>query len=177
MILVICGTNREHSLTSIVAKHCLDYLEKKGLEVKYFTLEDLPIDFAHSQMYSDEGMHPELANIQNEFIFPAKKWLVVSPEYNGSFPGILKLFFDAISVRKYPKNFKGKKVGMIGLASGRAGNLRGMDDMTGFMHYLKMDVYPNKLPLSMIEQSIVNNKLKPETIDIINEMLDGYIKW
>jgi NAD(P)H-dependent FMN reductase len=72
------------------------------------------------------------------------------PEYNGSFPGSVKLFIDACTVREYSRNFKDKKAALVGIASGRAGNLRGMDHLTGVLNYLGMTVMPDKLPISSI---------------------------
>jgi NAD(P)H-dependent FMN reductase len=178
MILVICGTNRRDSNSNIVAKYCYDYLKKHHDDVKYLSLVDLPLDFINPEMYDGAKVHPEISKMQDEYIFPSKKWLIISPEYNGSYSGILKLFIDAISVRKYANNFEDKKVGMIGVASGRAGNLRGMDDMTGFLHYLKMHVYPNKLPLSGIATLLdKEGGLKETTKELIDSMLEEYIEW
>jgi NAD(P)H-dependent FMN reductase len=81
-----------------------------------------------------------------DFILPAQKFVFIAPEYNGSFPGILKVFLDAIP----PEMNRGKKSALIGVSSGRAGNLRGMDHLTGILNYLGMHVHPNKLPISSV---------------------------
>jgi chromate reductase len=41
-------------------------------------------------------------------------------------------------------------VALLGVASGRAGNLRGMDHLTGILNYLGAIVMPDKLPISRI---------------------------
>ncbi len=75
------------------------------------------------------------------------------PEYNGSYPGILKFFLDACSIREYNASFHGgKKAGLLGVASGRAGNLRGLDQLTGVLNYLKISVMPIHQPISSIEK-------------------------
>jgi chromate reductase len=38
----------------------------------------------------------------------------------------------------------------VGVSTGRAGNLRGMDHLTGILHYLGFHVMPNKLPVSSV---------------------------
>ena len=43
---------------------------------------------------------------------------------------------------------------MLGVAAGRAGNLRGMDHLTGVMNYLGSIVMPDKLPISSINSLI-----------------------
>ena len=85
-------------------------------------------------------------------MLPAQKFIFISPEYNGSFPGVLKLFLDACSVREYKATFKGKKAALVGIATGRAGNLRGMDHLTGILNHLGIIVLPNKVPISKIDQ-------------------------
>ena len=42
----------------------------------------------------------------------------------------------------------------MGLASGRAGNVRGLDHLTGIFHYLGSEVYSKKVYLSQINQSL-----------------------
>ncbi len=151
MITVIAGTNRKGSKTRQVAQN---YFEMIGghteEECKFLTLEDLSDDFIHSRMYEEEFQNEDIASKQDEYFTPAHKLVFVVPEYNGSFPGIFKLFIDAISIRNYKDNFQGKKVALVGVASGRAGNLRGLDHLTTSLNYLKMNIYPNRFPVAKI---------------------------
>ncbi len=55
-------------------------------------------------------------------------------------------------MREYFHNFDGKKAALIGVATGRAGNLRGMEHLTGVLNYLGTIVMPNKLPISRISK-------------------------
>src|SRR5690606_6582644 len=77
--------------------------------------------------------------------------------YNGSFPGVLKMFIDACSVRQSAKTFEGKKAAMAGLAAGKAGNIRGMDHLTGVLNYLGTVVMPYKLPISGADMLVDRN--------------------
>ena len=92
-------------------------------------------------------------------MLPANKFVFVIPEYNGSFPGVLKLFLDACSIREYKATFSGKKAVLVGIASGRAGNLRGMDHLCDILHHVGTIVHPNKLPISNIE-ALIDSKGK-----------------
>ena len=87
-----------------------------------------------------------VSQILDTYIAPIQKFVVVMPEYNGSFPGILKLFIDAI----HPDLLRRKKVALLGVSSGRAGNLRGMEHLTGVFNYLGVFVHPNRLPVSSV---------------------------
>ena len=109
MILVISGTNRPNSNTRIVAEYVYDYLKKHHKEeIGFFSLEDLPQEILHNAMYESDNIAESIVSIQENLVIPSSRWIIISPEYNGSIPGVLKLFIDAISIRKYSDNFKGK---------------------------------------------------------------------
>ncbi len=177
MITIISGTNRPNSKTSLIASICSDYLTSNGVETALIDLAKMNHDYLTHDMYSPkEGT--ELAIIQDDKILPADLLLIISPEYNGSFPGILKAFIDALSVRKYNETFKGRKVALLGVAAGRAGNLRGMEHMTGFLNYLNMLVMPNKLPISSINSQFINgNELNESTLNTLSTFLDEVVEF
>ena len=92
--------------------------------------------------------------MEAEYLKAAGKFIIVMPEYNGSYPGILKLMIDNTDTSKV---WWFKKVLLTGVSTGRAGNLRGMEHLTGSLLHMKMIVHPNRLPISII------NKLMDET--------------
>ncbi len=161
MITVFAGTNRKNSRTRLIAEYIYGLLlEQTEEEVRFFSLEDLPSDILHNDMYSQEGQSSDLKAIQEDCLIPANKFYFVVPEYNGGIPGVLKLFIDACSVNDYTGSFKGgKKAALVGLSAGRSGGLRGLDYMSSCLHYLDIHVLPNRLPISVIESLITNNQL------------------
>ena len=96
-------------------------------------------------------------------------------QYNSSYSGIIKLFIDAVSVRKYSETFKGKKIALMGVPSGRAGNLRGMDHLTTALNYLGMIVFPNRLPLPQISSKFDGDEFDKETWTLINDYAKQFI--
>ena len=170
MITVISGTNRKNSKTKHVADHIFHLIKKESKEeTQLLNLEDLPEDFVHNSMYSEKDQNKSLRKLQDKYFTPADRLVFVVPEYNGSYPGIFKLFIDAISVRNYKANFMGKKVLLIGVASGRAGNLRGLDHLTTSLNYLKMNIFPNRFPIANIE-AVLNKKGKIRDKDLQDEI-------
>ncbi|MCB9265300.1 MAG: NAD(P)H-dependent oxidoreductase [Lewinellaceae bacterium] len=162
MITVISGTNRKNSECLKFARLYFEMLkESTEEEVKLLALEHIPYDWFFPEMYTRQA--PSLKRLQDEYILPATKFVFVTPEYNGSFPGAVKLFIDACTVRKYTSNFKGKKAALVGIATGRAGNLRGMEHLTGVLNFLGTVVMPDKLPISRISD------LKDGEGDVIDE--------
>lgn len=145
MITIICGTNRPDNQSRKFVKTYQQLVIDKGYACEVIELENLPHNFAFAnEIY---GIHnEELEQVLNTKFIPASKLVVISPEYNGSFPGILKAFIDAI----HPKHFKNKTVALVGISSGRAGNLRGMDHLTGIFHYLGAHVLSLKIDIANI---------------------------
>lgn len=173
MITVISATNRPHSNTYKIATSYAQLLEKQDIATKFFSLERLSPDVHFIDLY---GKHSEkFQQLLQEYIIPAEKFVFIVPEYNGSYPGILKLFIDAI----HPDINRGKKAALVGVSSGRAGNLRGMDHLTGVLHYLGIYVHPNKLPVSSVLTLLdENGTIKDEnTIKVLEKQIVEFTKW
>jgi len=178
MITVISGTDRRQSESLNFAKKYVEIIQMKTDEpVKLLALEDIPHDWWHVDMYENNGQKPSIALLQDEYMLPAQKFIFLSPEYNGSFPGVLKLFLDACSVREYKATFKGKKAALVGIATGRAGNLRGMDHLTGILNHLGIIVLPNKVPISKIDQlsDATGAIIDPITIRTIEKHVEEFL--
>jgi chromate reductase, NAD(P)H dehydrogenase (quinone) len=178
MITVIQATNRPDSNTEFVSRHIGQLLtgQYQG-KVGYISMGDLPPEILLSDSYEESDMPEKLRNIQDEWMVPAEKFIWILPEYNGSFPGILKLFIDALSVRKYDETFRLKKSMLIGIATGRSGNIRGMDHLTGILLHMKSVIYPRLLPISKVselmdERGRINHA---PTLKTLEDHLKGFI--
>ena len=173
MITIISATNRPQSNTLKIAQNYAQLIEKQGVETKLFSLEQLPADFIITDLYNKRSEN--FQQLLNEFIIPAEKFVFIVPEYNGSFPGVLKTFLDAV----HPDTNRSKKVALVGVATGRAGNLRGMDHLTGILHYLGMHILPNKQPISSVLALLnADGSLKDEnTIKAIEKQIGEFVKW
>jgi chromate reductase, NAD(P)H dehydrogenase (quinone) len=136
---IISGTNRVDSNTIKVSRHYQQLLVEKGMETCFLSLHGVNV------LERNTGFE----KIEETKLIPAQKFIFVSPEYNGSFPGVLKAMFDISEIQKC---WWGKKALLTGVSTGRAGNLRGLEDLTGILHYLKVFVHPNKLPISVVDR-------------------------
>jgi NAD(P)H-dependent FMN reductase len=159
MITIISGTNRAGSRTRIVAQQYSSLLKAKGEDHQFITLEDLPRDFAFTYFGSQQS--EEYKNWISTHIGSADKFVFVAPEYNGSYPGILKMFIDSI----HPSLLRGKKAALVGVADGRGGNLRGLDQLSGAFHYLGITVLPKHVMISGVGQLILDNQLTDPAVN------------
>ena len=163
MITIICTTNRPDSNTRKVAQMYHDALEAMGEESQILDLKEVDANWIQDSNYGKNV--PEFEEVVSRFIRTPEKLVFITPEYNGGFPGYLKFFMDACD----HGDWSGKKVALMGLASGRAGNVRGLDHLTGIVHYLGSEVYSKKVYLSQINQSLTENG------EIENEVLNREI--
>lgn len=169
MITVVSGTNRANSKCLIFAEKYVELLQQHtDEEVALIALEKLPQDWMHVDMYDAENQSDSIVILQDKYIFPADKFLFVLSEYNGSFPGVVKLFIDTLSVREYPRNFKGKKVALAGVGSGRAGNLRGMGHFTHVLNHVGAITMPSQMPYSSISLLLKDGEIIDQaTLNVI----------
>ncbi|MBD99202.1 MAG: NADPH-dependent FMN reductase [Verrucomicrobia bacterium] len=170
MITIVSASNRKENSTAHFAQHCKRLLEQKGAEHRFFSLEQLPSELSLQSIYEQEVS--VFKSITKEYISDSDKFLFVIPEYNGSFPGILKLFIDGI----HPSEFYGKKAALIGIAAGRAGNLRGMDHFTAILNYIQVSVMPQKLPISSIDRILNGGEIDDEaSLKLLDQHIDQLI--
>lgn len=166
MITIISGTNRAGSKTYRIALEYQRLLKEKGVESGILNLADLPL--------AQYG--PEFARIENEVIIPTHHFIILSPEYNGSFPGVLKMMFD---LSRSHEIWFHKKALLTGVSSGRAGNLRGMDHLSDILNFVRITVHPNKLPISGVNSLLDagGNLADPVTLKAIRQQLDEFLNW
>jgi len=166
MITIISGTNRSGSNTKKIALEYQRILEEKGIPVKFFSLEGVDV------MHNDAAFQ----QIEAEVIIPTTSFIFIVPEYNGSFPGVLKMLFDTGGSHGI---WFHKTALLTGVATGRAGNLRGMDHLADILNYVKITVHPNRLPISGVDKLLsADGKLVDEsTRNAIKQQLDEFIHW
>ena len=172
-ITIISATNRVDSNTEKVANYYKSALKGKGVDVEIFSLKDLPESVLHTDLYGkrSEGFQ----KIIDTYIANQTQFIFIAPEYNGSFAGILKVFLDAIPPRMWTDN----KACLVGVSTGRAGNLRGLEHLTNILNYLKINVYHNKLPISRVDTLLDanGNLTDTETQKAIDWQLEGFLKF
>ena len=166
MYTIISGTNRPGSHTEKVAKQYQKIFRAKGIDANIFSLQDLNV----------LEKNPSFLKAENEFLVPSQKFIFIIPEDNGSFPGVLKAMIDISDIRS---TWWGKKALLTGVSTGRAGNLRGMDHLTGVLNYVRMIVHHNKLPISVIdkvmdEDGTITDK---NTLLAIDQQVDEFINF
>jgi len=129
MITVLSGTNRPGSNTRKIAGIVCDMLAEGDTEVNLIDLAELPLDLFAVSSY---GSKPESFEPFQKAVLDTHGILTVVPEYNGSFPGVLKYFIDML---RFPDSLYEKPAGFIGISSGRWGAVRAVEHLEMVFQY------------------------------------------
>ena len=173
MTTIISGTNRSDSNTLKVAKYYQRQLETKGLATTLLDLKELPPNFIIDDLYGQKS--DSFRKIQ-ELITQSQKFLFVIPEYNGSYPGVLKTFIDACA---FPESFYEKKACLVGISTGKYGNVRGIEHFSGVCAYLHLNVMPLRLHISNIKVELNESEdlFSEDTLRFTNQQMDKFIAY
>ncbi len=162
---IVVGTNRHNSLSAAVAKYYEAILTNHGVTVHLIDLSQLPEDFAFSALYQNSGKNQAF----NEFqlvIDSTEKFVFVVPEYNGSFPGVLKTFLDGL---RYPDTFDDKKVALLGISAGVLGNAVGLGHLNDILSYMGANVLGLRVKLGLVNSHFKNGEF---TLPVYKEFVE-----
>lgn len=124
MISVISGSIRSGNNSIKLARHVAGLYKKMGEEVKLLDLQKLP-----SGAFGEGAYGEKEGTLKSDFIDPvlgSDGLVVLVPEYNGSYSGVLKHFVDLLP---FPESFNCRPVAFIGLAGGYYGALRAVEQL------------------------------------------------
>ena len=150
-ILIISGTNRPGSNTRRVVSHIEEIYKALDHPAGVLDLCDLPPEIFHPSSYAKK---PATFAPFTEAILNAGGLHIVTPEYNGGMPGVLKYFIDML---KFPESFERKPVCFSGLAAGMWGALRPVEQLQAIFSYRGAHLYPERTFMPLI-----NDHLSPE---------------
>ena len=170
MIAVISGTNRPGANTLAVAHVVGGMLQDVGEDARLLDLADLPHELFRPEAYTKKPL--EFASFQ-QTIFDADGILVVVPEYNGSYPGVLKYFIDML---KFPESLVDTPAGFVGLSAGRWGGIRSVEQLKMVLQYRHVHLYGRACYLPGIgglldENGRIND---PEVEDRLRGLVTGF---
>ncbi|MFD2786653.1 NADPH-dependent FMN reductase [Hymenobacter rubripertinctus] len=175
MITIVASTNRPHSRARRIADLYLNLLTEQGAEAQILDLALLPVDFTTSALYDNSGRHPEFNQLV-ELANAADRLVFVVPEYNCSFPGVLKAFIDGLP---YPGGIRGKKAALVGLSSGGQGGLLALNHLTDILMYLGTAVLPQRVRLPFIDQHLSDDGALTEPLyqQVLQEQVEHLLRF
>ncbi len=155
MITIISGTNRKGSVTHQMALLYQKRLKEKNIDSSILDLKELPHDFAFSALYENTGKSEGFNRLISSLKY-STKLIVITPEYNGSFPGVIKTFLDGL---EFPNGVKDKMVALVGLSSGSQGAVLATSHLADIFGYLGATVLPLRARMPFINKHFKNGEI------------------
>lgn len=151
MMTLLIGTNRPDSNTRKVARHVEEVYAGLKVPLRILDLAQLPQEIFLPSSYAEK---PKSFRPFADAILQASGVHVVSPEYNGGIPGVLKYFIDML---KFPESFIERPVCFTGLAAGMWGALRPIEQLQAIFGYRNAFIYPHRVFLPNIGDLLDDN--------------------
>jgi NAD(P)H-dependent FMN reductase len=152
-LLVFAGSTRLQSFNRKLAKETAVMAREAGAQVTHIELGDFDVPMYNADLEA-RGTPPDVLRLK-QLTFDHPAWIICAPEYNASYPALLKNTLDWISspVKSDPawtdgfKSTRGKVVGMLSASPGALGGLRSQSHLAPLLLNLRCWVAPNNYAL------------------------------
>lgn len=136
-VVAICGSIREGSTTHAALSLALAGAREEGAEVELIDLRDYQLMF-HSAATDDSDVSKLKEKVRS-----AHGILLGTPEYHGSFSGVLKYVLDLMGYDE----FENKVVGLIGVSGGHLGAVNALSMLRTVGASLRAWVVPTSVSI------------------------------
>jgi len=168
-IVIISGTNREGAVSLRVARRLRQrYGAMDGVDATLLDLSQLPPSLFTPQAYETK---PEEFQPFADAVVNSDGLVVVTPEYNGGMPGVLKLFIDMLP---FPQSFESRPVCFVGLSAGRWGALKPVEQLQTVFGYRNAHIFPQRVFLPGVKKVLDDNA--DITVEFLAERLTAQIQ-
>jgi len=173
MITLIVGTNRPGSNSRKVAALIEPFYHELKVPLHVLDLAQLPPEIFSPTSYAEK---PKSFAPFSDAILQSTGVHIVTPEYNGSVPGVLKYFIDML---KFPESFERRPVCFTGVAAGIWGALRPVEQLQAIFSYRNAHIFPERVFLPQIYNLLdESGKLKDaEIIERLKTQAQGFAEF
>jgi chromate reductase, NAD(P)H dehydrogenase (quinone) len=141
-IVCISGTNRPDNYTSRALQIVIDELRNSGVD---------PIVFDARALFLAFPGHPDTGDGQQlrTAVAGAPGVILATPEYHGSFCAMTKLIIENLG---FPSVLAGKPVALLGVAAGRIGAIKSLEQLKGVCSHIGAIVVPGSVSVAGVQK-------------------------
>jgi chromate reductase len=155
-ILAFAGSTRRESFNKKLVAIAAHGAREAGAEVMLIDLKDFPLPLFDQDLEAAQGP-PEAATRLKKLFIDHDGLLIASPEYNSSFPAVLKNALDWVS-RPAPNEpplvgFKGKVATLMSTSPGALGGLRGLVHVRSILGNIGVIVLPDQIAVAKAHEA------------------------
>jgi len=142
-IVSISGTSRPANFTSRALAVVNDELTRQGSAPEVLDARELTLSFP--------GLAPTPdAERLEEAIRAATGVVIATPEYHGSFCSMTKLILENLG---FPSALAGKPVALVGVAAGRIGAIKSLEQLRGVCSHVGALVLPGSVSIAGVQKA------------------------
>jgi chromate reductase, NAD(P)H dehydrogenase (quinone) len=152
-LLVFAGSTRQHSYNRRLASVVAQMARESGAEVTHIELGDFDVPMYNADLEARSTPADVIKLKQITYEHPA--WIICTPEYNASYPALVKNTLDWISspVKSDPawsdgfRSTRGKVIGILSASPGALGGLRSQSHLAPLLINLQCWLAPKNFAL------------------------------
>ena len=156
-VLVFGASLRAGSLNQTLAALAARLAEQHGAVVDRASLRDFDVPLYDGDAEKVEGI-PSGAEEFKRRLMDCDAFIIASPEYNGSMPGVLKNLIDWTS-RFRPQPFDGKQGLLMSASPSMSGGNRGLWSLRVPFEHLGARIYPDMFSLAQAHKALVDDDI------------------
>jgi FMN reductase len=122
-VVGICGSLRSGSYTRMTVRIALKGAQEVGARIQLIDLKDYQLVFCDGK--EDQNSFPEDVFRLRRAVSQAGGIILGTPEYHGSFSGVLKNTLDLMGFEE----FEGKMIGLVGVSGGQLGAVNALNSL------------------------------------------------
>lgn len=174
-ILVLAASLRAESLNARLARLAADAIERHGATADLGAMRDFDAPSYDGDIEASDGV-PSGPRAFCERLEAAHGFVIVSPEYNASMPGVLKNAIDWVS-RARPQPFNERHGLLLSASPSMVGGNRGLWSLRIPLEHLGARIYPDMFSLARAHDAldsggIADGRLRARFDDTIANFLD-----
>jgi chromate reductase len=152
-LLVFAGSTRQNSFNRKLARVTAAMATASGADVTHIELADFDVPMYNADLEA-QGTPADVMRLK-QLMHDHPAWIICTPEYNASYPALLKNTLDWVSspVKGNPewtdgfKSTRGKVVGVLSASPGALGGLRSQSHLAPLLINLECWLAPRNFAL------------------------------
>jgi chromate reductase len=182
-LLVFAGSTRQASFNRKLAKVTAAMAGSSGAQVTHIELGDFDIPMYNADLEA-KGTPADVMKLK-QIMYEHPAWIVCTPEYNASYPALVKNTLDWVSspVKGDPvwnddfRATRGKVVGMLSASPGMLGGLRSQSHLAPLLLNLQCWLAPTNYALGRAgdafdaEGGLVNEAARKHVQAVIDQVI------
>lgn len=182
-LLVFAGSTRLGSFNRKLARVAAELARARGAEVSHIELADYDVPLYNADLEA-RGTPPDVIRLK-QIMAEHPAWIICTPEYNASYPALLKNTLDWVSspVKGHPdwsdgfKSSRGKVVGVLSASPGALGGLRSQSHLAPLLINLHCWLAPTNFALGRAGEAfdeqgaLTNEASRQHVLAVIDQVL------